>query len=343
VHVYSSEVSAKVRLLDADALQPGETGWAQIRTSDPVAVVKGDLFVIRSANETVGGGEVVEAHVKRHRRRDPRTLERLATLEQGSEREVLLQSLRTSEPVEVSAFLTSAPLPPAEAQAALGSAVEHGDIRVLAGRPLAPAAYLMSAAGWRALTDRVHDVLAGYHRQFPLRAGITREELRRRLGVAAKVWPDLLADLVVSGVVVETGPAIRLPEFVPTLAPAQRAVVERYLAELRAAPYAPNAPPPDDPEVLGYLIESGQVVRVAENVVFTAEAYRELVDGVVAHIREHGAITVSELRDRFGTSRKFALGLLEHLDERRVTRRQGDSRVLREPTSRSSAPPDVSG
>lgn len=343
VHVYSSEASAKVRLLETDSLLPGESGWAQIRTREPIAVFKGDLFIIRSANETVGGGEVIESHVKRHRRQDPRTLERLIALEQGGEREVLLATLSPGEPVEATALLANAPLPPAETQAALEAAVASGDLRVLAGRSLAPTAYLMSAAGWQQLTNRVRELLADYHRQFPLRMGIAREELRRRLGVAAKVWPDLVADLVMSGVVAEAGTAVRLPEFAPTLTPAQQAVVDRYLADLRAAPYAPNTPPPEDPELLSYLIESGQVVRVTDNVVFTAEAYRELVDGVVAHIREHGAITVGELRDRFGTSRKFALGLLEHLDERRITRRQGDSRVLRESTWRSSAPTEASG
>jgi selenocysteine-specific elongation factor len=334
LHLYSSEVPAKVRLLEGDALAPGETGWAQIRTESPVAAVKGDLFVLRSTNETLGGGEVVETGVKRHRRRDPRTLERLAALERGSEREVLLQTLRSAEPLEVAALFKRAPLPPNEAAAALQSGLEGGDIRVLGGRPLAANASVISAAGWHALVDRVREAVSRYHRQYPLRAGMPREELRSRLGLAVKVWPDLLAELLSSGTVAEVGTAVRLAEFTPTLSPAQRAEVERYLAALRAEPYAPSAPPPGDPELLTYLVESGQVVCVADGIIFAAEAYRAMVDAVIRRLREHGSITVAELRDQFGTSRKFALGLLEHLDERRVTRRQGDDRVLREASGR---------
>ncbi|MCS6802518.1 MAG: selenocysteine-specific translation elongation factor [Chloroflexota bacterium] len=333
LHLYSSEVGAKVRLLEADALLPGETGWAQLRTAAPIAATKGDLFVIRSANETLGGGEVVDVHVKRHRRRDPRTIERLAALERGSERDFLVHLVRSREPAEMTEVLKRTPLPPQAAEQALAAAVGSGDIRVLAGRPLGPGTFLMSEAGWRALRDRACEIVANYHRLFPLRAGMPREELRTRLGIGAKMWPDTLAELIATGGVAESGSLVRLPSFAPTLSPAQRNAAERYLAALRASPYAPNAAPPDDPELLSYLVESGQVVRVAENVIFAAEAYRELVEGVVAHLREHGTITVAALRDRFGTSRKFALGLLEHLDERRITRRQGDARVLRDPSA----------
>jgi len=64
-------------------------------------------------------------------------------------------------------------------------------------------------------------------------------------------------------------------------------------------------------------------------VVFLASAYKEMVDRIVAHLKQHGKITAAEVRDRFNTSRKYAIGLLEHLDEAKVTRRVGDERVLR--------------
>jgi selenocysteine-specific elongation factor len=230
--------------------------------------------------------------------------------------------------------LQRAPLPPNDARSALDAALESGDMRVLNGGLVRPGAYVMSAAGWRSLADRVRDLLASYHRQYPLRPGMPREELRSRLGLPAKVWPDVLGELVTNGIAVDTGTAIRLSDFAPTLSPSQRAEAERYLAALRAEPYAPSVPPPADPELLSYLVETGQAVRVSDNVVFAAEAYRAMLDAIIAHLRERGTVTVAEVRDLFATSRKFALGLLEHLDERRITRRQGDDRVLRDPNAR---------
>jgi len=70
------------------------------------------------------------------------------------------------------------------------------------------------------------------------------------------------------------------------------------------------------------------VVRVADGVVFSAAAYDEMVARVTGHIRAKGKITLAEVRDMFQTSRKYAQALLEYLDEKKVTRRVGDERVL---------------
>ncbi len=71
------------------------------------------------------------------------------------------------------------------------------------------------------------------------------------------------------------------------------------------------------------------MVKVADGVVFSASAYKEMVDKVMAYVKEHGKVTLAEVRDLFGTSRKYVLALMEHLDEQKVTRRVGDERVLR--------------
>jgi selenocysteine-specific elongation factor len=80
---------------------------------------------------------------------------------------------------------------------------------------------------------------------------------------------------------------------------------------------------------LNLLIEEGKVVKVSEAVVFSASAYREMVDIVTSHLKEHGVITVAEVRDLLNTSRKYALALMEDLDQRHITRRIEDKRVLR--------------
>ena len=86
---------------------------------------------------------------------------------------------------------------------------------------------------------------------------------------------------------------------------------------------------------MGVLVERGSVVRVADGLVFATGAYGEMMECILAHLREHGAITVADVRDAFGTSRKYALPLLEHLDQQHITRRQGDQRVLLRDPGRS--------
>ena len=85
-----------------------------------------------------------------------------------------------------------------------------------------------------------------------------------------------------------------------------------------------------EPDLLNLLIERQQVVKVSDSVVFSTSAYNEMVERVMAHIKVQSKVTLAEVRDMFKTSRKYALALLEHLDSKKITRRVGDERVLRQ-------------
>ena len=84
-----------------------------------------------------------------------------------------------------------------------------------------------------------------------------------------------------------------------------------------------------DAEIVSALMYAGTLVRLSEDVLFLKETYDEIASRIVAHIREKGSMTVAQVRDAFNASRKYALAIMEHLDERKITRRVGDERVLR--------------
>ncbi|MDP6063964.1 MAG: selenocysteine-specific translation elongation factor, partial [SAR202 cluster bacterium] len=98
VHVGSSEIVARVRLLEKDLAYPGDSTWAQLKLGRPGAIVKGDFFVIRSNNSTLGGGHVVEPHAQRHRRNHRPILDRLEVMGQGTDRDIIVKSIEASEP-----------------------------------------------------------------------------------------------------------------------------------------------------------------------------------------------------------------------------------------------------
>jgi selenocysteine-specific elongation factor len=132
-----------------------------------------------------------------------------------------------------------------------------------------------------------------------------------------------------------TSGLIRLPDFTPAFTAEQQQQVARLLQTFRANPSLPPGRAEIeievDSEVLSALLEQGTLVRlgsVAEPVFFLRESYDEMVGRLVSYLREHGTITVAQARDLLGTTRKYILPLLEHLDERRITRRQGDQRLL---------------
>jgi selenocysteine-specific elongation factor len=184
-------------------------------------------------------------------------------------------------------------------------------------------AWLLTNAAWANLNGAISKALTGYHRRYPLRSGMPREELRSRLKISAEAFDALLesADAVAQGTLVRTA------DHAPTPNPAQSREIRMLLESYVRSPYTPPVPELE-PELLGLVIDQGQLVRVAADVFFLPETYRELVAWVQQQIDGAGSVTVAQFRDRFQTSRKYALALLEHLDERKITRRVGDARVL---------------
>jgi selenocysteine-specific elongation factor len=154
-----------------------------------------------------------------------------------------------------------------------------------------------------------------------------REELRSRLKLSVDALDAVLVTAMAQGRASTRDMSVGLPEHTPALAPDQERVVRRLLDSYRAAPYSPPAPDVD-PELLGWLLEQGQIIRVAQDVAFLPHTYAEMVAWAREQISSTGSVTVAQFRDRFGSSRKYALALLEHLDERKITRRAGDARVL---------------
>ena len=329
VHTGSSEVVARVRLLEKEAAQPGESTWAQLKLERPLAAVKGDYFVIRSNQTTVGGGNIVDPHARRHRRNHQPTLERLAVMERGSDREVLLKSIELSEPAQFEALVNRANLQPSAARAELSEMASERLVVVLGDTAAGPGASIFTAAGWRSLADKARAFLEAYHKRFPLRKGAPKEELRSRLGMGASVFGHSLTRMQEEGVLVEEGPVVRTPDHVRELPSAEREAADSYLRMLESNPYSPPTDSRLDADLLNLLVDEGQVVKVSETVVFAASAYKEMVERITEYIDGRGEITVADVRDMFGASRKYALVLLEHLDQQRVTRRVGDAHVLR--------------
>ena len=329
VHTGSSEVVGRLRLLEHDALQPGETGWAQIKLEAPLAAVKGDYYVIRSNRTTLGGGNIVQTHARRHRRRHGPTIERLEVMELGSTQDVLLKTIETSEPSEFGELINRANMDEDTVIAELEE-MSDGDLIVpLGSASIAQGSYIFTTGGWNGVVERTQQALEAYYGQFPLRRGAPKEELRSRLGMTAQVFNLTFARLREQTVVEEDGALVRLPGYEPTLNQQQSKDVEAYLRLLDTDRFSPPTDAPLDGEVLNLLDEQGKVVRVSETVVYSAKAYNEMVEIISEYIRENGEISVANVRDVLGTSRKYALALMDYMDHRRITRRVGDARVLR--------------
>jgi selenocysteine-specific elongation factor len=317
----AAEVPCRVTLLDAEQLAPGATGWAQLRLERPIAVARGDRCILRvaSPSRTVAGGRVTDPHPARHRRFRPEVLAALETLARGDPAELLLQALGEGPPVPVE-----------EATAGMGGALAREALERLVAEgkvvPL-PDDHLVSAQGWAKLAERMLPPLRAYHGKFPLRDGMPREELRQKLRLPPRALAPTLAEAARRGLIGLDETSVWLAGHDPEPAPAARRALDAALAAAGRAPFSPPAPELDG-ELLAWALARRLLVRVAPDVYFLPEAYDELVAWVRQTIAETGSVSVGQLRDRFGSSRKYALAFLEHLDERKLTRREGEGRVL---------------
>ncbi len=340
----AAEVLARVRLLDRETLPPGETGWVQLRFAAPMPLAKNDRFIIRqpSPSLTIGGGIVVNIHPRRrYKRFSPEVIAKLETQAHGTPEEIVLQTLEARQPSEARDVIKRCGLSAQAASDALTKLLADGQVFVLTSKkatdrldnPAHSAQFIVTSMGWHAVTERVAGMLQEYHRQYPLRQGIPREELKSRLRFPTRLFNEVVSRATREGKITGNETTLWLPEHRVEFTPAQQHRVDRLLAAFREKPY--TTPSVSDclaqvgEDVFNALLEQGILHRVSEDVVFLTETYREMADKVVAHLKEHGTITIAQVRDMFGASRKYALGLMGHLDERRVTKRVGDERVLR--------------
>jgi selenocysteine-specific elongation factor len=318
VHTGTVEVSARLIVLDGDAIAPGAQGWVQLYLDRAIAAAAGDRFVLRIASpaSTVAGGSFVDVAPHRHPRHDSAVGESLARRAAGN---VLEEELRKyPRGVTVAALLKASLAPDA-------------DIDALPGRRLGD--WIFSNDAWQTLALRAAHELEGYHEAFPLRDGMAREELRTRIGVPAASFTAVVKGLVEDGRVVERNGSLA--------APGHQAAIETagagkdLVALLEVQHFAPMSLAEAmqrtgaTEEMVRALASRGEVVRVSDDVAFGARAYEAAVELVKELIAAHGSVTVAQLRDRTSASRRPVLALLEHLDARHVTRRVGDARVLR--------------
>ena len=329
-HLFTSESSARVRLLDADRLTAGQEGWVQLLLNDPLPVVKGDFFVIRSSEDTLGGGQIVDPNPRRrYRRFDDDVVERLLTLDQGTGGDIIISVAEQWGPCDLTTLSQRTNLSREEVAERVVQLTEEGDLVSLGDFGGDPDAVVYSAQGWAILKSKVASALQLYHTQYPLRHGVPAQEIRSRLDLSQPVYQRALVKLVKEQVVVDERQSLRLPDHEITLTPKMEEEASAYLQSLQKDPYSPSSDLKVSSELLSVLIDQGKVVRVTDGVIFDASAYREMTERIVQHLKDEGNITVAEARTMFDTSRKYILPLLEHMDQQQITRRTGDERVLR--------------
>ena len=323
VHLGTAEVLGRVA--QVRAIAPGETSVARLLLERPLVARGGDRFVIRSFSPvtTIGGGAVLDPFPPKR----PRVSERgLATSQPPAERlgrfveEAGLAGLRVGD-IAVRVGVLASDVPTTIAAAGKGI-LSVGDVLV-ARRAIA------------AEVDRLAAVVAAHHAQHPLDAGLSLQALRAGVSAPAPVL-DLLVEHGVkkqAWELAEGGAVVRVPGWRAQAGDAGGRLAQR-LAEARwqiptVSELQREFSDPSVPALLAHLAREGSVERVDQERYALKQALEEFRRAVEETLRELGAATPAQFRDRLGLTRKYLIPLLEWADRRGITSRKGDTRVLR--------------
>lgn len=333
----SAQRIARVRVLGADEIGPGGEGWLQLVLGYPVVAARGDRFILRrpSPPATVGGGVVLDAHpARKHRRWDSAVLTKLKGLQSGSAEDILLGALGADAPRSVREIVEASGMTPQKALDALRALIRDGDVVGVLAEEVGEEddSLVMSRAALRRWMGKVKAALASYHKDHPYRIGMPLGEFASRIETDSKSSKLILDLALESASVVDMHGYLRLPDFEVRLKPEQEERVERLMARFRRDP----ASPPSRKECLAavgedlleYMIDHRILKQVSEDVLYESEQYEKMVARLREEMKARGTMTVAEIRDLFGTSRKYVLALMEHLDALGITRREGDVRRL---------------
>jgi selenocysteine-specific elongation factor len=347
VFLGTAETIATVRMLGADSLTPGQEGWVQLELRDPLVAVRGDRIILRrpSPSETLGGGAIVDPQPKgRHKRFDESLIKSLESLAQGSPVDVLFEAALALGAAPIKEMVARSRLESMPAAEALAELIESGKLILLEeGAPtLASDLLVIAAPHWNDIQNKTLGLVESYHKSFPLRKGIPREELKSKLKLQPRIFNALVATIVnrkhlhrtqVQVSLIENGTLLCLPSHKVTFDKGQQARVAGLMQKFAANPYSPpsikECQAEVGDEIVNALIESSELTAVSQEIIFRAADYEAMVAKIKAALQKNGQITLAEVRDLFDTTRKYAQALLEHLDSIGVTVREGDYRKLR--------------
>jgi selenocysteine-specific elongation factor len=327
-HAGTSEIGAEIRILEPKmAIEPGETHLVRLALDEPALLLPGDRFIIRrfSPVVTIGGGYAIDANPPRSNRvvafSRARSLDRASLSERG-------QILVDESPVGIAM---------SELVARTGEK-ESCLIAVLAPQALTfgdPPSWLLGRGRAHKVIEGVAGRLREFHRVSPLAPGISKEELRTRHlpGAPAPVFAALLksaSEIVIDGELIHlaTHKLTFKEDEEEALARIEHAFEQARLAVPGVAEVLQKSGVEGSraKSLLQILLRSKRLVRVGEDFVFHPSVLDELRGQLRA--RKGQAFSVGDFKQWTGVSRKYAIPLLEFLDREKITRRQGESRVV---------------
>ncbi|HBP66351.1 MAG TPA: selenocysteine-specific translation elongation factor [Desulfosporosinus sp.] len=334
-HLGTTEILGRIHLLEQNEIIPGQEGFAQILLEEPVVAASGDRFVLRfySPSHTIAGGKVLGVAEFKRKRFKESVLAQMRMKDLGDPLDLLEREIaepRTGADLAARLHITTS-----ELEVSL-KALEKAE-RLEIWRDDETTLYWGKATAeiWR---SKLQDIVRTYERSNSLRGGMSREELKTRLGISwtHRRWQTILEQGAVrgfyriSGSKVRTNEGVEIPTNILNRLEALRAkweIVGLTPPDLATSAESCGIPKSEAPEYAQYLCEIAEWVHI-DQFYFRQKDLEPAQEKIIEFLKEHGELGVSGAREMWGTSRKYTVPLLEFFDHQKITKRNGDKRTL---------------
>lgn len=333
-HAFTSETIAEVALRGVNELKPGASAFAQLRSAEPLLLLPGDRAILRQFSPviTIGGAVVLDAFPLSRQKQD--AVQRfLQTLSSGNRQDALLARIarRGHEGLSVAAAVRETGSKQSVLQPLIAALVQQKQI-------IQVAEFLLSADALQKTRDRLIAALEVFHKANPLVGGISKEELREKIGLHQTVMEAMLTQLTRDKKAEVAGEQVRLAgrgvELKDEEAKAKAQIEKAFADAGLKVPLMKEVLdklPVDKvraQKLVTLLLRDRVLIKLADDLVFHQTALEGLRQLMATQKAKTQKIDVATFKDLLGVTRKYAIPLLEYLDQQRITRRVGDERII---------------
>ena len=324
----ASESMVKVRLLTSNELSSGDEGLAQLVFEDMLPCVSGDRFIIRTSNVTIGGGVIIETGVNRHKRSDLSIIDRLYTLSEGKPEDVILQHLLDLEISNMDVLSSSTNFSIEEITPLINKLTQDKDIIILNTKYDDVSNSMITVTYYEEIKTLTLKYLEKYHVDFPYREGCTINELNQILKISDSYLPMIINQFIDDGLVKINNQLVSTTQFSITISDSDKKLIDEYLQIANSELFININSEFKNRELVNLMIQGNYFTKIDSEIVMSSQEYKMIVNKIIELMKNNQDVKVAEVRDYLNISRKNALLILEHLDEQKITKRNGDFRSL---------------
>ena len=329
VYMETREILARIALIGAKILKPGESCPAQLKFQEDITAFIGERFIVRqqSPAKTIGGGLVLDPQASRFKLAEIPArrafIEKRRSLDLD---DLILSELEKNRFAETKNLLTASLF----SQSEIGAHVKH---LASQNKLVQAGTYFVDAGVWQGASLKLLAIVEKELATDTLKNGVSQAAIQGALGLPREVFDALVQQMVSAGKLARQEDALLLPQTKPTLSKQQEGLRTEVLSLFAKNPTTPptfkelGVQLPSSPPVVYFMIKQGELMELPDGILMEAKRFQSIQDDIIKLLKQNGHISIQDINAHFGFSRKYSVPLLTQLDRLGFTRREGDVRV----------------